>query len=105
VKRIEVNILGKRYPLRVNESEVESTREIARYVNERMKNFRNQLSQQSITTVMVMAAMSLAEEAMDRDPQENRPNPDEQIPRINEQLEDILDDLRDNPERNQTESE
>ena len=94
MKRIEVNILGKRYPLRVEESEVEATHEIARYVNSRMKKYRKQLPQQSITTVMVMAAMSLAEEAMEKDTH-TEADSGPRINQINKQLEEILSDLDD----------
>lgn len=98
MKSIEVNILGKRYPLRVKDSEVETTHEIARYVNQRLKKYRKELPQQSITTVMVMAAMSIAEEAIES----NSGNPDsdnsQRIQQINDQLEEMLDDLREEHE-------
>lgn len=105
MKRIEVNILGKRYPLRVDESEVETTHDIARYVNERMKKYRKELPQQSITTVMVMAAMSLAEEAMENESPAEPPASSDRISQINNQLEDILDEVRESTTTGKNDSE
>jgi len=95
VTSIKVNILGKRYPLRVKEDEVEITHEIARYVNQRMKKYRKELPNQSITTVMVMAAMSLAEEAMDTGDKEQSADNDDRFEQINSQLEQMLEELKD----------
>jgi cell division protein ZapA len=94
VTSIKVNILGKQYPLRVEENEVETTHEIARYVNQRMKKYRKELPQQSITTVMVMAAMSLAEEAIEEGEDNKESGKSDRIQQINTQLEEMLDELR-----------
>lgn len=91
---IKVNILGKQYPLRVEEDEVETTHEIARYVNQRMKKYRRELPQQSITTVMVMAAMSLAEEAIETGENTEESRDSERVQQINSQLEEMLDELQ-----------
>ncbi len=102
---IKVNILGKQYPLRVEEDEVETTHEIARYVNQRMKKYRKELPQQSITTVMVMAAMSLAEEAIEAEEGNEESGDSERIQQINTQLEEMLDELREEPPQSDKKAE
>jgi cell division protein ZapA (FtsZ GTPase activity inhibitor) len=59
---IKVTILGKQIPLRVRESEVENTRRIAAFVDEKFRLFRNQFSNQPDSTIMILACLSIAEE-------------------------------------------
>ena len=62
MKSIKINIMGKQYPLRVKDSEVDSMKEIARYVDERFQRYKNDLNKQPETTIMVLAALSITEE-------------------------------------------
>lgn len=62
MKSIKVTIFGRQYPLKVEDNDVENMQEIASYVDNRLRNFKNELSNQSETTVMVLTCLSLAEE-------------------------------------------
>ncbi len=62
MQSIKVNIMGKQIPLKVEESEVENTRRIAQFVDEKFRIYRNQLSNQPDSTVMILACLNIAEE-------------------------------------------
>lgn len=62
MESIKVTILGKQIPLKVEESEVENTRRIASYVDEKFKLFRNQFSNQPDSIIMILACLSITEE-------------------------------------------
>jgi|AntRauTorcE11898_2_1112593.scaffolds.fasta_scaffold01252_7 cell division protein ZapA len=62
MKAIKVTVLGKQYPLQVEDSEEETMRRIARYVDEKFRQYKQELSKQPETTAMVLAALSMAEE-------------------------------------------
>lgn len=62
MKSIKVSILGKQYPLRVDDSEEETMVRIAQYVDEKFKQYKKELTKQPESTVMVLAALSIAEE-------------------------------------------
>jgi cell division protein ZapA len=62
VKSIRVTILGKQYPLRVEDHDEAFMHEIARFVDERLQVFRSELPGQPESTFMVLACLSLAEE-------------------------------------------
>jgi cell division protein ZapA len=62
MKSIKVTILGKPYPLRVEDNDEEFMQQIAQYVDERFRVFRDELSNQQESTVLVLACLSIAEE-------------------------------------------
>lgn len=62
MKSIKVTILGKQYPLRVDDNDEELMHQIAQYVDDRFRVFRDELSNQQETTVLVLASLSIAEE-------------------------------------------
>lgn len=62
MQSIKVMILGKQIPLKVRESEVENTRKIAAFVDEKLRMFRNKHSSQPDSTIMLLACLSIAEE-------------------------------------------
>lgn len=62
MQAIKVTILGKQIPLRVNDREVENTKRIAAYVDEKFRLFRNQFSNQPDSTIMILACLSITEE-------------------------------------------
>lgn len=88
--------MGKQYPLRVKDSEVDSMQEIARYVDERFQRYKNDLNKQPETTIMVLAALSITEELFEerRNNQRNQ-GVNEIIKRVHYGLEDIIDELED----------
>ena len=92
---IKVTILGKQIPLRVRESEVENTRRIAAYVDEKFKLFRSQFSNQPDSTIMILACLSIAEELFElrtklheTDEQEN-----ELMEDVNQQISKLLKEI------------
>ena len=62
MESIKLNILGKQIPLKVQASEVENTKRIADYVDEKFKLFRSQFSNQPDSTIMILACLSISEE-------------------------------------------
>lgn len=62
MKSIRVTILGKQYPLRVEDHDEAFMIEIARFVDERFQVFRSELHGQPESTFMVLACLSVAEE-------------------------------------------
>ena len=59
---IRVRILGREYPLRVQEGDEALTRDIAAYVNAKMEAFRKAHPEQSELTTAVITALGIAEE-------------------------------------------
>jgi len=57
--------MGKQIPLKVEESEVESTRKMAQFVDDKFRMYRNQLSNQPDSTVMILACLNIAEEVFE----------------------------------------
>lgn len=87
--------MGKQIPLKVEESEVENTRQMAQYVDEKFRMYRNQLSNQPDSTVMILASLNIAEEVFElrsklqvQDDKES-----ELMDHINSKLEDFIDEL------------
>ena len=72
MQSIKVTVLGKQIPLKVEETEVENTRKIAQYVDEKFKLYRSQLSNQPDSTVMILACLSIAEEVFELQSQLNK---------------------------------
>jgi len=62
MQAIKVTILGKQIPLKVHDREVENTKHIAAYVDEKFRIFRNQFSNQPDSTIMILACLSITEE-------------------------------------------
>jgi cell division protein ZapA len=61
-KPIRVHILDREYPLRVTETDEAFTREVAEFVDERLRGVRDSLSGQPDVTHAVLGALSIAEE-------------------------------------------
>lgn len=62
MKSIKVTIFGRQYPLKVEDEDEENMQQIAAYVDSRLRTFKNELTNQSETTVMILTCLSLAEE-------------------------------------------
>lgn len=97
MKPIKVTILGKPYPLKVEEHEEEAMIRIARFVDERFKTYRQQLVKQPESTVMVLAALSIAEELFEaRTANSDLENNEHMLmKRVNRSIENLLSDIRD----------
>lgn len=62
MQSIKVTILGKPIPLKVKDSEVENTKRIAAFVDEKLKQFRKQYTNQPDSTLMILACLSITED-------------------------------------------
>ncbi|MCP9292962.1 cell division protein ZapA [Gracilimonas sediminicola] len=96
MKSIKVTILGKQYPLKVEDHEEESMIRICKFVDERFKTYRQQLVKQPESTVMVLAALSIAEELFEaRNATTELENNEEVLmERVNHSLERLLTEIR-----------
>ncbi len=96
MKSIKVTILGKQYPLKINEGDEELMHRIADYVDKRFYDFRKALLNQSESTIMVLACLSIAEELfMANEGEKPSDQPDEKVVfnEINGSLRKILDEI------------
>lgn len=62
MKSLRVEILDHEYPLRVSEEDEAFTRDVAAYVDERMRAVRNEIAGVSDLTYAVLGALAIAEE-------------------------------------------
>ncbi|RNC85256.1 MAG: cell division protein ZapA [Balneola sp.] len=96
MKSIKVTILGKQYPLKVEDHEEETMLRICKFVDERFQTYRNQLVKQPESTVMVLAALSIAEELFEV--RQNAPSLEQSeeaiLERVNARLERLIEDIR-----------
>lgn len=95
MQSIKVTILGKQIPLKVHESEIENTRRIAQYVDEKFRLYRNDLSNQPDSTIMILACLSMAEELFEArrklDDSENRK--DRLMDQVNNEIEQLIEEI------------
>ncbi|MDI6401647.1 cell division protein ZapA [Balneolaceae bacterium ANBcel3] len=96
MKPIKVTIMGRQYPLKVEEGDEEMMNRIASFVNQRFQDFKKTLVNQPESTIMVLASLSIAEELFLQSDQ-SEPSPPEEKERIfsevNTSLRQILDDF------------
>ncbi len=96
MKSIKVTILGKQYPLKINEGDEELMQDIAGFVDKRFYDFRKALINQPESTIMVLASLSIAEELfMANDGEKPGKTSDEKavFTDINGSLRKILDEI------------
>jgi cell division protein ZapA len=95
MKSIKVTILGKQYPLKVADSEVENMEKIAGFVDEKFKLYRRELNKQPESTIMVLAALSIAEELFELRQTANAIHDNEKklMESVNYSLEKLLEDI------------
>ncbi len=95
MKSIKVSILGKQYPLKVADSEVENMEKIAQFVDEKFKLYRRELNKQPESTIMVLAALSIAEELFELRQSANEIHDNEKklMESVNYSLEKLLEDI------------
>lgn len=92
MQAIKVSILGKPIPLKVKDSEVENTKRIAAFVDEKLKLFRKQYTNQPDSTLMILACLSITEELFELRAQLNEKDElrDELMDQINKELETFI---------------
>jgi len=80
----------------VEDHEEENMLNICRYVDEKFQEYRQQLLKQPESTVMVLAALSIAEELFELRNQLSETEKNEQVmmKRVNTRLEQLLEDIR-----------
>jgi len=96
MKSIKVTILGKQYPLKVEESEEETMKRIAQYVDEKFRQYKKELNKQPDTTIMTLAALSIAEELFEERKRNRELGQQEEkvMQKVNKSLEEFLDDVK-----------
>lgn len=96
MKSIKITILGKQYPLKVEDSEVETMMRISQYVDEKFRQYKKELNKQPETTVMVLAALSIAEELFEerRRNRELSQQDDKVLQGVNKSLESLLEEIK-----------
>jgi len=96
MESIKVTILGKQYPLKVAESEVENMEHIARFVDEKFRLYKRELNKQPEATVMVLAALSIAEELFEtrRKLNNSQENEKDLMQNVNFSLEKLLEEIQ-----------
>lgn len=96
MKSVKVTILGKQYPLKVEDSEVEAMMRISQYVDEKFRQYKKELNKQPDTTVMVLAALSIAEELFEerKRNRELSQQEDKVLQNVNKSLEKFVDEIR-----------
>ncbi len=62
MKSIKVSILGRQYPLKVEDDNEQMMHEIAQFVDDRFREYKKHLSSQNETTILVLSCLSIAEE-------------------------------------------
>lgn len=95
MKSIKITILGKQYPLKVEDSEVEAMQRISQYVDEKFRQYKKELHKQPETTVMVLAALSIAEELFEerRRNRELSQQDDKILKEVNQSIEKLIEDI------------
>ena len=96
MKSLKVSILGKQYTLRGEDHEEDNMLKICRYVDEKFQEYRQQLIKQPESTVMVLAALSIAEELFELRQQlsDSEKNETVMMKRVNSKIEQLLEDIR-----------
>lgn len=96
MKSIKITILGKQYPLKVEDSEVETMQRISQYVDEIFRQYKKQLSKQPETTVMVLASLSIAEELFEERKRNRELNQqdDKVLQGVNKSIEKLLEEIK-----------
>jgi len=80
----------------VEDHEEENMLNICRYVDEKFQEYRHQLIKQPEATVMVLAALSIAEELFELRQQlsETEKNETVMMKRVNSKIEQLLEDIK-----------
>jgi cell division protein ZapA len=96
MKSIKITILDRKYPLRVEDEQEETMHQIARYVDNKFRQYKAELSKQPEATVMALSALSIAEELFE-ERQNNQQMNDGQghlLEDVNQSMESLLEEIR-----------
>ena len=95
MKSIKVSILGKQFPLKVEDTEEETMKRIAHYVDDKFRQYKKELNKQPDTTVMSLAALAIAEELFEERKQNKELNQQEEkvMSKVNESLEEFVGEI------------
>lgn len=96
MKSIKVTILGKQYPLKVEDSEEEAMKRISQYVDEKFRQYKKELNKQPDTTIMTLAALSIAEELFEerKRNRELSQQEDKVLQNVNKSLENFIEEIK-----------
>lgn len=96
MKSIKITILGKQYPLKVEDSEEDTMMRISQYVDEKFRQYKKELNKQPETTVMVLAALSIAEELFEerRRNRELSQQDDKVLEGVNKSIESLIEEIQ-----------
>jgi cell division protein ZapA len=96
MKSIKVTILGKQYPLKVEDSEEETMKRIAQYVDEKFRQYKKELNKQPDSTIMTLAALSIAEELFEERKRNRELNQQEDkvLQNVNKSLEEFIEEIK-----------
>ena len=96
MKSIKVSILGKQYPLKVEDHEEENMLRICKFVDDRFTTYRNQLIKQPESTIMALAALSIAEELFEarQNTSDALKNEELTMERVNASLSRLIEEIR-----------
>lgn len=96
MKSIKVSILGKEYPLKVDETEEEAMKRISQYVDEKFRQYKKELNKQPDTTIMTLAALSIAEELFEerKRNRELSQQEDKVLQNVNKSLENFIEEIK-----------
>lgn len=98
MKSIKVTILGRQFPLKVDEDDEEMMYQIADFVDQRIRTYKKELANQSESIILTLACLSIAEELF-----QDRRNGSQKAAAsanafdpapVNRLLREILDELR-----------
>ncbi|MGM0546898.1 MAG: cell division protein ZapA [Bacteroidota bacterium] len=96
MKSIKVTILNKEFPLKVEDSEEEAMKRIAGYVDDKFRQYKKELNKQPDTTIMTLAALSIAEELFEERKRNRELNQqeDKMLQNVNKSLESFIEEIR-----------
>lgn len=95
MQSLKVSILGRQYPLKVEDTDVDMMTEIAGYVDDRLNTFKNELVNQPETTVLVLTCLSLAEELfLERRKNSQSDNIDDVYRYVTDKLDQVLSEIK-----------
>lgn len=91
-KSIRVRILGREYGLRVAENDENLTKDIATYLDRKMRSFREAHPKQEDVTTAVIAGLAITEELFTNRNEyaEARTNLDRQLDELSELLDEVV---------------
>ncbi len=98
MKSIKVTIMGRQFPLKVDEADEEMMYGIADFVDQRIRTYKKELANQSESIILTLACLSIAEELFqDRRnaaQQVQSPAPSFDAAPVNRLLREILAEIR-----------